>query len=196
MSLGISNILSILPIPTLTPSKPKLLLKALSCVSSATLWTGTRQAPLCLGFPRQEYWSGLPFSSSVDLPNPGIQTSSPPWQADSGSVVKNPPQVRSVIQEDPLEKETATYSSILAWRSPWTAEPGRLHEGHKESDMTEQRLIYSELPSILSPKLEARCFPLTYSCSLVLSTVMYNLLLNLSVKFPVSVVGNLLFTVL
>ena len=35
-------------------------------------------------------------------------------------------QVRSPGQEDPLEKEMATHSSILAWRIPWTEEPGRL----------------------------------------------------------------------
>ena len=36
-----------------------------------------------MGFPRQEYWSGLPFPSSEDLPNPGIEPMSPAWQADS-----------------------------------------------------------------------------------------------------------------
>ena len=35
-------------------------------------------------------------------------------------------QVRSLGQEDPLEKETATHSNILAWRIPWVEEPGRL----------------------------------------------------------------------
>ena len=35
-------------------------------------------------------------------------------------------QVRSLHQEDPLEKELATHSSILAWEIPWTEEPGRL----------------------------------------------------------------------
>ena len=35
-------------------------------------------------------------------------------------------QVQSLGQEDPLEKETATHSSILAWKIPWTVEPGRL----------------------------------------------------------------------
>ena len=39
--------------------------------------------------------------------------------------------------EDPLEKEMATHSSILAWRIPWTEEPGGLQSmGSKESDMT------------------------------------------------------------
>ena len=46
-----------------------------------------------------------------------------------GSVLKNLPaiqetQVRSLGREDPLEKEMATHSSILAWRIPWTEEPG------------------------------------------------------------------------
>ena len=41
---------------------------------------------------------------------------------------------------DALEKEMATHSSILAWKIPWTEEPGGLHSpwGHKESEMTEQ----------------------------------------------------------
>ena len=46
-------------------------------------------------------------------------------------IVKNLPalretRVQSLGQEDPLEKETATHSSILAWRIPWTEEPGEL----------------------------------------------------------------------
>ena len=48
-------------------------------------------------------------------------------------------QVQSPGREDPLEKEMATHSSILAWRIPWTEEPGRLQStvGRKESDTTE-----------------------------------------------------------
>ena len=46
-------------------------------------WTAAHQAPLSLGFSRQEYWSGEPFSSPGDLPNPGIKPGSPVWQADS-----------------------------------------------------------------------------------------------------------------
>ena len=40
-------------------------------------WTVARQAPLCMGFQRQEYWSGLPFPSPGDLPDPGIEPTSP-----------------------------------------------------------------------------------------------------------------------
>ena len=40
------------------------------------LWTVARQAPLSMGFSRQEYWSGLPFPSPGDLPEPGIEPAS------------------------------------------------------------------------------------------------------------------------
>ena len=43
----------------------------------ATLWTIAHQASLSMGFSRQEYWSGLPFPSSGDLPNPSIEPGSP-----------------------------------------------------------------------------------------------------------------------
>ena len=47
-------------------------------------------------------------------------------------------QVRSLGQEDSLEKEIATHSSMLVWRIPWTEEPGRatVHRVAKESDTT------------------------------------------------------------
>ena len=50
---------------------------------SATLWTVAHQAPLSMGFSRQEYWSGLPFPSPGDLPDPEIEPGSPTLQADS-----------------------------------------------------------------------------------------------------------------
>ena len=43
----------------------------------ATLWTVAHQAPLSMGFSRQGYWSGLPFPSPGDLPDPGIESTSP-----------------------------------------------------------------------------------------------------------------------
>ena len=43
------------------------------CVLFATLWAVAQQASLSMGFPRQEYLSGLPFPSPVDLPNSGIE---------------------------------------------------------------------------------------------------------------------------
>ena len=54
--------------------------------NSATLWTVAHQAPLSLGFSRQEYWSGLPCPPPGDLPSSGIEHASPvapTLQADS-----------------------------------------------------------------------------------------------------------------
>ena len=85
-----------------------------------TLWTVAHQASLSTGFSRQEYWNGLPF------PPAGDQTlisciSCIAGGLPHGSVVKNPPamqetQVRSLGQENSLQEEMATHSSILAWK--------------------------------------------------------------------------------
>ena len=62
----------------------KVKVKLLSRVRlSATLWTVAHQAPPSMGFSRQEYWSGLPFPSPGDLPNPGIEPKSPTLQVDA-----------------------------------------------------------------------------------------------------------------
>ena len=57
------------------------------------------------------------------------------WASLVAQMIKNPPAVQetwvqSLGWEDPLEKGTATHSSILAWRIPWTEAPGRLHTVH------------------------------------------------------------------
>ena len=49
-----------------------------------TAWTVARQAPLSLGFPRQEYWSGLPFPAPEDLPDTGTEPTCPATPALSG----------------------------------------------------------------------------------------------------------------
>ena len=54
-----------------------------SCPTLCDPWTVAHQAPLSMGFCRQEYWSGLPFSSAGDLPDPGIEPRSPTLQADA-----------------------------------------------------------------------------------------------------------------
>src|SRR5574339_62144 len=49
----------------------------------ATPWTVAYHSPLSMGFSRQEYWSGLPFPSPGDLPNPGIEPRSPTLRVDA-----------------------------------------------------------------------------------------------------------------
>ena len=64
--------------------KVKVKVKSLSRVRLfATPWTVAYQAPLSMGFSRQGYWSGLPFPSPGDLPDPGIKPRSPTLQAEA-----------------------------------------------------------------------------------------------------------------
>ena len=55
---------------------------AKSCPTLASPWAVACQGPPSMGFSRQEYWSGLPFPSPGDLPDPGIEPGSPVLQAD------------------------------------------------------------------------------------------------------------------
>ena len=57
----------------------------------ATPWTTAYQSPLSMAFSRQQYWSGLPFLSPGDLPDPGIEPGSPTLQADA--LLSEPPQL-------------------------------------------------------------------------------------------------------
>ena len=50
-----------------------------SVISGSLPWTVAHQAPLSMGFSREEYWSGLQFPPLGDLPNPRIEPSSPAW---------------------------------------------------------------------------------------------------------------------
>ena len=74
-------------------------MKSLSCVRLfATPWTVAHQAPPSMGFSRQEYWSGLPFSSPGNLPDPGIELRSPALQADAlTSEPPGKPNVSTII---------------------------------------------------------------------------------------------------
>ena len=132
----------------------------MSCfVSLITLWPErylagcvAHQAPLSMGFSRQEYWSGLPFPPPGDLPDPGIETAFPAlargffateppvydacnpmdggaWWAAVHGVVKSRTRLSDftfTFHFHALEKEMVTHSSVLACRIPGTAEPGGL----------------------------------------------------------------------
>ena len=78
-----------------------------------------------MGFSRQEYWNGLPCSSAGDPPNAGIKPRSPALQADFLTIWASW-EAHNKILAFLLEKAMATYSSTLAWKTPWTEGPGRL----------------------------------------------------------------------
>ena len=85
------------------------------------------QTPLSMGFTSKNIGMDFHFLlQGASLVAQRLKRLPPMWQT----------RVRSLGQEDPLEKEMVTHSSILAWRIPWT-EPGSL-QGRKESDRTER----------------------------------------------------------
>ena len=76
----------------------KVKVKSLSRVRLfATPWTVDYQASLSMEFSRQEYWSGLPFPSLGDLPNPGIEPGSPTLWADA--LPSEPPGKLLIVTE-------------------------------------------------------------------------------------------------
>ena len=90
-------------------------------------------------FSRQEYWSGLPFSSPGDLPDPGIEPNSPTLLSEPQGkpcFTLQEMLVQSLGQEDPLEKKMASHCSILAWEMPWTEEPGGLQSMGSQKSRT------------------------------------------------------------
>ena len=92
------------------------------------LWTVSHQAPLSRGFSGKEYWSGLPFPSPGDLPNPGIEHESPALEADA---LPSEPRGKSLVF---LPGEVHGQRSLVGY-SPW---------GHKQLDMAE-RLTLSHM---------------------------------------------------
>ena len=81
-----------------------------------TPWTIAYQAPLFVQFSRQEYWSGLPFLSPRDLPNPGIEPGAPVLQADSLlSKAPEKPQTCLVFQK---QSAWGSLASTIKFTSP------------------------------------------------------------------------------
>ena len=101
---------------------------------AATVWAVTCQAPLSMGFSRQEYWSVLPFPSPGDLPDPPMQET---W-------------VQSLGWEEPLEKEMAAHSSILAWEIPRTEESGGLQSMGSQKSWTRFSIIVFQVKKLKS----------------------------------------------
>ena len=95
-------------------------------------------------FPRQEYWSGLPFTTAGDLPDPGMEPSplaSPALDSLAPASLGLTSLVAQTVKEsaysagdpvlipgreDPRVKEMATHSSTLTGKIPWMEKPGRL----------------------------------------------------------------------
>ena len=71
-----------------------------ACVHvQSTQWTVANQSPLSLGFPRQEFWSGLPLPPPGGLPNPGIESTSPALAGGSFITEPEPPEMPSTVYQ-------------------------------------------------------------------------------------------------
>ena len=83
----------------------------------ATPWTVAYQASLSMGFSRQEYWSGLPFPSPGDLPDPGNEPGFPALEADA--LTSEPPgkpnSVRETLIFSELLRKTSLKKEHLSW---------------------------------------------------------------------------------
>ena len=79
---------------------------AQSCLTVCDPWTVALQAPLSMGFPRQGYWSGLPFPSAGDLPDPGIEPTS---AALAGGFLNTSAQNRNLQRDKTLRSKVSTF---------------------------------------------------------------------------------------
>ena len=97
----------------------------LACILGRRTGLGEREFGCCLPYNAYFWWHSSPVPPTIIIPTSHHGASL------MAQMVKNVPTmqetwVRFLGQEDPLEKGMAPYSSILAWRIPWTEEPGRL----------------------------------------------------------------------
>ena len=111
--------------------KVKVKVKSLSRIRLfATPWTVAYQASPSMGFSRQEYWSGLPFPSPGDLPDPGIEPGSPALEA--GALTSEPPETTQfckAIQFSSVAQSCPTLCdpmdcNLLGLLRPWDS-PGK-----------------------------------------------------------------------
>ena len=77
----------------------------------ATPWTVACQAFPSMGFPRQEYWNGLPFPSPGDLPDPGIEPGSPALEA--GTLTSEPPE--NLTRELEIWMKLNVLANLITW---------------------------------------------------------------------------------
>ena len=115
----------------------------LSCVQLlATPWTVACQALLSKGFSRQEYWSGLPFTSPGDLPHPGIKPGSPALQAIS-------------LQLN--HQGSCIYIYIYSWRRAWQHTPVCLPGESPQTEEPGERVTGRKARGLQTEEIACKC---------------------------------------
>ena len=129
-------------------------MKSLSHVQLfVTPWTVARQATLSMGFSRQEYWSGLPFPSPEDLPNPGIEPRSPALQADAlSSEPPGKPFYFSRLQFSSVQ----SLSHVWLFATPWIA----AHQASLSITISQSSLKLMSIKSVMPSSHLILCHPL------------------------------------
>ena len=103
------------PVEKGSPMLEAWLLSCFSCVQHfGTLWTVAHQAPLSMGFSRQEYWSGLPRPPPGDFPDPGIDPSSLMSSASAGGLFTTSTAWETLLDENTLKRKC--WQSRGSWR--------------------------------------------------------------------------------
>ena len=126
-----------------------------------TSWTVAHQALLFMGFSRQEYWSGLPFPSSGDLPNPGTEPTCPALAADAAAKSR---RVRLCVTPE-MAAHQAPPSLGFSRQEHWSGlpfpSPGDLPNSHSYIG---RRILYHwatwEAPSCKVPYYKCFCITL------------------------------------
>ena len=114
------------------------MLGCFSCIQPfATLWTIAHQPPLSMGFFRQEYWSGLPFPSSEDLPNLGIEPASLLSPALSGRFFTTSATWETLV----TKVKVKLLSCVRLFATPWTV----AHQAPQSMEFSRQE-CWSGLP--------------------------------------------------
>ena len=107
---------------TVMAESPSVLFFSRSVISDSfvTPWTVACQAPLSMGFPGQEYWSGLPFPSPGDLPYPGIEPGSPVLAGGFLTTVPPGGLVKTLIERDMCTPMfiAALFITARTWKQP------------------------------------------------------------------------------
>ena len=128
--------------------------KSLSCVQLfVTLWTVFCQVPQSMGFPRQEYWNGLPFPSPGDLPDPGIKIKSLTFPVLIGGFLTT-----SATWEAPVNyiSSVQLLSHVQLFATPWTA----THQASLSITNSQSLLKLMSIKSVMPSNHLILCRPL------------------------------------
>ena len=136
-------------------------------------WAVVRQAPLSMGFSRQEYWNGLPFPSPGELPDPGIEPRSPALQADA-------------LQTELCGKPLVYISSVQSFNYVWLFATPRTAAHQASLSITNSRSLLKlmSIESVMPSNHLSLCRPLLFPPSIFPSIRVFSNESVLCIRWP------------